>query len=162
MCKEYKDTRLKAGGEVDDRGWDGWMALPTQWTWVWVGSGSWWWTGKPGVLQSMGSQRIGHDWVTELKWIEVLHLISWSDQIRSDQLLSRARLFATPWIAARQASLSLTNSQSSLYNNINHRGADSKASSILRTCLIINPINLRLCDWTIIPYQIRNANSTHK
>ena len=58
--------RLKAGGEGDDRGWDGWMASPTQWTWVWVNSGSWWWTGKPGVLQSMGWQRVGHDWVTEL------------------------------------------------------------------------------------------------
>ena len=62
--------RLKAGGEGDDRGWDGWMASPTQWTWVWVNSGSWWWTGRPGVLQSMGSQRVGHDWVTELNWTE--------------------------------------------------------------------------------------------
>ena len=58
--------RLRAGGEGDDRGWDGWMASLTRWTWVWVDSGSWWWTGRPGVLQSMGSQRVGHDWVTEL------------------------------------------------------------------------------------------------
>ena len=57
---------LKAGGEGDDRGWDGWMASLTQWTWVWVSSRSWWWTGRPGVLQSMGLQRVGHDWVTEL------------------------------------------------------------------------------------------------
>ena len=57
--------RLKAGGEGDDGGWDGWMASPTQWTWVWVSSGSLWWTRKPGVLQSMGSQRVGHDWATE-------------------------------------------------------------------------------------------------
>ena len=60
--------RLKAGGEGDDRGWDGWMAPPTGWTWVWVNSRSWWWTGRPGMLQSMGSQRIRHDWVTELNW----------------------------------------------------------------------------------------------
>ena len=60
--------RLKAEGEGDDRRWDGWMASPTRWTWVWVSSGSWWWTGKPGMLQSMGSQRVGHDWVTELNW----------------------------------------------------------------------------------------------
>ena len=60
--------RLKAGGEGDNRGGDGWMASPAQWTWVWVNSGSWWWTGKPGVLQSMGSQRVGHDWATELNW----------------------------------------------------------------------------------------------
>ena len=57
--------RLKAE-EEDSIGWDGWMASPTQWAWVWASSGSWWWTGKPGVLQSMGSQRVGHNWVTEL------------------------------------------------------------------------------------------------
>ena len=57
--------RLKAGGERDDRGWDGWMASLTRWTWVWASSRSWWRTGKPGVLQSMGSQRAGHDWATE-------------------------------------------------------------------------------------------------
>ena len=60
--------RLKARGEGDDRGWDGWMASPTQWTWVWVDSGSWWWTGRLGVLWSMGLQRVGHDYVTELNW----------------------------------------------------------------------------------------------
>ena len=58
--------RLKVGGEGDNRGWSGWMASPTQWTWVWVSSGSWWWTGGPGMLQSMGLQRVRHDWVTEL------------------------------------------------------------------------------------------------
>ena len=60
--------RLRAGGEGDNRGWDGWTASPTQWTWVWVDSGSWWWTRKPGVLWFMGSQRVGHDWATELNW----------------------------------------------------------------------------------------------
>ena len=58
--------RLKARGEGDNRGWDGWMASLTQWTWVWASSGSWWRTGRPGVLQSMGSQRVGCDWATEL------------------------------------------------------------------------------------------------
>ena len=53
--------RLKVGGEGDNRGWNGWMATLIQWTWVWASSVSWWWTGKPGVLQSMGSQRVGHD-----------------------------------------------------------------------------------------------------
>ena len=62
---------LGAGGEGDDRGWDSWMASPTWWTWVWVDSGSWWWTGRPGVLQFLGLQRVGHDWVTELNWTEV-------------------------------------------------------------------------------------------
>ena len=57
--------RWKAGGEGGDRGWDGWMASPTRWTWLWANSGRWWWTGKPGVLQSMESQRVGHNWATE-------------------------------------------------------------------------------------------------
>ena len=57
---------LRAEGEGDNRGWDGCMASLTQWTWVWVDSGSWWWTGRPGVLRIMGSQRVGNDWETEL------------------------------------------------------------------------------------------------
>ena len=60
--------KIEAGGEGDNRGWDGCMASPTQWTWVWASSGNWWWTGKAGVLQSMGSQRVRHDWATELNW----------------------------------------------------------------------------------------------
>ena len=60
--------RLKAGGEGDDRRWAGWMASPTRCTWVWGSSGSRWWIRRPGVLQSMGTQRVGHDWVTELNW----------------------------------------------------------------------------------------------
>ena len=61
--------KTEAGGEGDDRGWDGRMASPTWWTWVWASSGSWWWTRKPSVLQSVGSQRVRHDWVTELNWV---------------------------------------------------------------------------------------------
>ena len=61
---------LGAGGEGDGRGWDGWMASPTRWTWLWVNSGSWWWTGRPGVLRFLGSQRVGHDWATELNWTD--------------------------------------------------------------------------------------------
>ena len=63
--------RLKAGGEGDDRGWDGWIASPTRWTWVWAISRSWWWTGKSGMLQSMGLQRVRHNQVTELKWKDI-------------------------------------------------------------------------------------------
>ena len=57
--------KIENGGKGDNRGWDGWMASPTLWRWVWVGSWSWWWTGKPCMLKFMGSQRVGHDWVTE-------------------------------------------------------------------------------------------------
>ena len=67
---------LKAGGEGDNREWDGWMASPTQWTWVWASSRSWWWTGKPGVLQSMGLQRVRHNWATELNWNALLLFLS--------------------------------------------------------------------------------------
>ena len=64
-----KDWRQKEKGTT--RGWDGWMASLTQWTWVWLNSGSWWWTGRPGVLQFMGSERVRHDWATELNWTEL-------------------------------------------------------------------------------------------
>ena len=74
--------RIKGGMR---RGWqrmmtDGWMASPTQWTWVWVNSGSWWWTGRPGVLQFMGLQRVRHDWATKLNWTE----LNWTDSGRTD------------------------------------------------------------------------------
>ena len=101
--------RLKAGGEGDNRGWDGWMASPTQWTWVWVNSRSWYRTGRPGVLQSMGSQRVGHDWATELIWfLASLFIISkcwkeltcppkgeWINQIGCN--LNRGAWLASPW-----------------------------------------------------------------
>ena len=62
--------RLRAGGEGDNTGWDGWMASLTQWTCVWVNFESWWWTGRPGVLRFMRLQRVGHDWATELNWTD--------------------------------------------------------------------------------------------
>ena len=71
------EKTLMLGGIEDRRrrgwqGWDGWMASPTWWRWVWVNSRSWWWTGRPGVLRFMGSQRVGHNWATELKWTELM------------------------------------------------------------------------------------------
>ena len=68
--------RLKSG-EGDNRGWDGWMASPTQWTWVWVSSKRWWRTGKPSVLQSMGSQRAGQGWATEKQQVSVFLVGKW-------------------------------------------------------------------------------------
>ena len=87
---------LEAGGEGDDRGWDGWMASPTWWTWVWVNSRSWWWTGRPGVLQFMGSQRVGHDWATELNGTESSYRKLWKSVFnqmneRYDQKKNRAK-----------------------------------------------------------------------
>ena len=76
-CKELTHWKrpwcwegLGAGRDGDNRGWDGWMASLTRWTWVWVNSGSWWWTRRPGVLWFTGSQRVRHNWVTELDWTE--------------------------------------------------------------------------------------------
>ena len=89
--------KIEAGGEGDDRRWDGWMASLTQWTWVWANSGRQWRTGKPGGLQSTGPWRVSH--TVWLNWTE---------------LLSRAQLVATPWPAARQVSLSFTVSRSLL------------------------------------------------
>ena len=62
--------RIGAGGEGDDRGWDGRMASLTLWTWVWMNSGCWLWTGRPGMLRFMRSQSVGHDWATDLIWSE--------------------------------------------------------------------------------------------
>ena len=76
---------LGAGGDGDDRGWDGWMASLTRWTWVWVNSGNWWWTRRPGMLRFMGLQRVGHDWATELNWTE---LKEGSDLMRLKRLSS--------------------------------------------------------------------------
>ena len=70
--------RLKVGGEGDNRGWDGWMSSPTQWTWVWVNSGSWWWTGRAGMLRFMGSQRVRHDWATEQNWTSIIKSKMWT------------------------------------------------------------------------------------
>ena len=90
-CKELTQWKrlwcwegLGAGGEGDGRGWDGWMASLTRWSWVSVNSGSWWWTGKPGVLRFMGSQRVGHDWATELNWTLVkLLLVNISQSLKA-------------------------------------------------------------------------------
>ena len=66
----FEKTLMLGKIEGRKREWDGWMASPTQWTWVWVNSGSWWWTGRSGMLQFMGSQRIRHNWATELNWTD--------------------------------------------------------------------------------------------
>ena len=68
--RPWCSERLTAGGEGDDRGWDGWMASLTRRPWVWASSGSWWWTGRPGVLRFTGLQRVRHDWATELNWTD--------------------------------------------------------------------------------------------
>ena len=104
------------------------MASLTRWTWVWVNSGSWWWTGRPGVLQFMGSWRVGHDWTTELNWTELIAVFYTSDnfwcmwaikftsiyffllncQVKVKvKSLSHAQLFATAWTVACQAPLSM-------------------------------------------------------
>ena len=83
--------RLKAGGDGDDRRWDGWMASAIQWTWVWVSSGSWWWTRKPGMLQSMDSQWVGPDWATELnekEWRQKEKGVAEDDMIRQCHFLN--------------------------------------------------------------------------
>ena len=66
--RKTKCQIIEVREEGDDRGWDGWMSSATWLTWAWASSGSWWWTGKPGMLQSMGPQRFRHDWATELNW----------------------------------------------------------------------------------------------
>ena len=95
-----KDQWLKAGGKEDkieggkedNRGWDGWVASLTRWTWVWLDSGSWWWKGSPGVLQFMGSQRLRHDWVTELNWTDENQSSN-----KHQKPIKRVRFLIIPW-----------------------------------------------------------------
>ena len=98
---------LGAGGEGDNRGWDDWMASLTWWMWVWVNSGSWWWTGRPGVLRFMGSQRVGH--VERLNWTELSDLMyvmyvsgCRSTWVRKDsfgiQKSEESRVKTHPWV----------------------------------------------------------------
>ena len=85
--------RLKAEGEGDDREWDGWMASPTQWPWVWDSSESWWWTGRPGGLRFMGSQRVGYDRGTELNWSKKMSLKMVYRALKSKQMLDFRKYF---------------------------------------------------------------------
>ena len=87
---------LRAGGKGDNRGWDGWMASLTQWTWVWVNSGSWWWTGRPDMLQFMGSQRVGHDWATELTWRQVNH--EWAEIMKNTKVVREVIKFREEYL----------------------------------------------------------------
>ena len=73
--RQEEEKKKKAGGEGDDREWDGWMASVTQWIRVWINYGSWQWAGMLGMLQSMGSQRVGQDWVIELNWTELIGVL---------------------------------------------------------------------------------------
>ena len=82
--------RLKARKEGDNKGWDALIASPTKWTWVWISSGSWRWTGRPGVLKSMGSQRVRHDWATEMNWTDMSSICSIEEIFR----LHNAKLYS--------------------------------------------------------------------
>jgi len=97
---------LGAGGDGNDRGWDGRMASLTRWTWVWVNSGSWWWTGRPGVLRFMGLQGVGHDWATELNWKLGLKAFRIPNQLRYQTRYSRCRYFTESCILLMKSSLS--------------------------------------------------------
>ena len=90
--------KLRAEGEVDYRGWDSWMASPTQWTWVRVDSRSWWWTGRPGMLWFMESQRVGHDWKTELTLSKVQSFYSlvYATSVPQNRILFK-RNFCISW-----------------------------------------------------------------
>ena len=86
--------------------WDGWMASSTRWTWVWLNSGSWWWTGRPGVRRFMGSQRVGHDWATELNWtddynqfcLKVTVFQPWPANCPTKQYILRMEMFLLSYV----------------------------------------------------------------
>ena len=111
--------RLGASWEGDDRRWDSWMASPTQWTWVWVDFGSWWWTGRPGVLQFMESQRVGHAWVTKLNWTMKGEIIRKETGGGEEDLVRETetwQYFLKPWIKLHLKSLQLLRFQNTWGN----------------------------------------------
>ena len=95
--------RLKTGRKGNDRGWDGWMVSLTWWAWAWANSGSWWWTGEPGMIQSMWLQRAGHFWMTEQNWTsrDESSLVPPSFPTFSIFLVSYSSLFVIVWLGAR-------------------------------------------------------------
>jgi len=97
-CEELTNwERLRAGEEEDDRGWDGWMVSPTQWTWVWVDSGRWWRTGKPGVLQFMELQRVRHNLETEQQQQELAISILSPEKYASKSFIFKIFIYLAMW-----------------------------------------------------------------
>ena len=147
---------LGAGGERDDRGWDGWVASQTWWTWVLVNSRSLWWTGRPGMLRFMGSQRVGHDWVTELNWmtkdvehlylcLSSIHLCFWNICLNTLLLLN--------WAIC----LLIINLQSSFYilnTNLLSRICFSNALSQSKPCISFGNNNI----WRTIYFYLNEAD----
>ena len=119
--------------EGDDRGWDGWMASPTWWTWVWVNSGSWWWTGRPGVLQFMGSQRVRHDWVTELNWLNLATAQAWFSQFWPNKAFAPIDLGGLLWNCLPLG-----------YINIIHWKSFFRCSILMRKRNLLDPWSLLL------------------
>ena len=115
--------RLREGGEGDDRGWDGWMASLTQWTWVWVNSGSWWWTERPGLLQSTGSQRVRHDWATEVNWTHQCTLLSYELKKKISLFLILAQIYILELL---RKGYSFIHSENILWASITGWGLDTR------------------------------------
>ena len=136
--------RLRAGGEEGDKGWDGWMALPTQWTWVWTNSGRWWRTGKPGVLQSLGSQRVWHNWLNNNAPHRAGLLLSPQPSLPS-------RLI---WILFHEASVTYLN-----WSLLSPRHLQYKLTTqdigccLIVSCCVVRPlkVTLALCTSSVLP-----------
>ena len=136
-CKIPEAGKDWGQGEEGIRGWDGWTASLMQWTWTWANSGRWWGTGSPAVLLSFGSQRIGHDWATELNWTILGHSRCYIVVVV--QSPSRVWLFVTQRTAC-QASLSITNSRSSLRLTSIESVMPSSHLTLCRPLLLLPPI----------------------
>ena len=127
---------LRAGGEGDDRGWDGWMASLNWWMWVWVNSGSWWWTRRPGVLRFMGSQRVRHGWMTELNWTEI-HAQA---KVRAGRQISRSKMVN---VFFKDECQSFSLSCLALCDPMDHSPPGSSVHGILKA---------RILEWVAIPF----------
>ena len=177
------------GGEGNDRGWDGWVASQTQWTWVWVNSGSWWWTGMPGVLQSMGSQRT--DTTERLNWTEqhprlrdhwplsccyqgwhqsptITAVVTWppqeSTRIDCLKLLTSASLHELCNLQRKEIKLTETRSRTNLPLSIK-RTVSSEVTTGWHSSSTVNQLKQRQCDrcsMEVPGCSVQKANGTER
>ena len=141
-------------GEGDDKGWDGWMASLIRWSWVWVNFGSWWWTGRPGVLRFMGSQRVGHDWATELNWTdendEILDL-NFAIKLRRDfGDLGTVKCVLYVWYLWPKGKLEWINLSCEFF-----------ASSLIKKCSVYHPLWIWAALWLALTDTMQQEASYH-
>ena len=136
-------------------GWDGWMASPNQWAWVWASTGSWWWTGRPGVLQSIGSQRVRHNWVTELNHNQHGWISQAKCRVEEARLKGRHSLWLHPYEAEDQAKLSMLIEVRGL---VTFKAGTQEASEIMAIFFFLNYLFICGCAGSLLLWGLSSSH----